>query len=94
MSSAVTSTNHGRLGEDEALVFKPVHVFLDSVVAHANGASDGAVARMALIGLSVLAVHKECENGDLSRIKPQPKCGLGHRKEIAGVVTFVLIMVQ
>ena len=94
MSPAVTSTNHGRLGEDEALVFKPVHVFLDSVVAHANGASDGAVARMALIGLSVLAVHQECENGDLSRIKPQPKGGFGHRKEIAGGVTFVLIMVQ
>ena len=94
MSPAVTGANHGRLGEDEALVFEPVHVLLDSVVAHADGATDGAVARMTLIGLSVLAVHKECENGDLSRIKSQPKCGLGHRKEIAGVVTFVLIMVQ
>ena len=94
MSSAVTSANHGRLGKDEALAFKPVHIFFYSVVAHTDGAADGAVARMTLIGLSVLAVHKECENGDLSRIKSQPKCGLGHRQEIAGVVTFVLIMVQ
>ena len=94
MSPAVTGANHGRLGEDEALVFKPVHVFLDGVVAHADGASDSAVARMALVSLSVLAVHQECEDGDLSRIKPQPKYGFGHRKEIAGVVTFVLIMVQ
>ena len=94
MSSAVTCPDHGRLGVDESLVFKPVHVFLDSVVAHANGASDGAVARMTLIGLSVLAVHQKCENGDLSRIKPQPKGGFGHRKEIAGDISFVLIMVQ
>ncbi len=94
MSSAVTGLDHRRLGADEALMLQPVHIFFDSVVAHADGATDGAVARMTLIGLSVLAVHKKCENGDLSRIKPQPKCGLGHRKEIAGVVTFVLIMVQ
>ena len=94
MSSAVTGSNHGWLGENEALVFEPVHVLLDGVVAHADGATDGAVARMTLIGLSVLAVHKECENGDLSRIKSKPKGGFGHRKEIAGVVTFVLIMVQ
>ena len=94
MSPAVTGANHGRLGEDEALVLKPVHIFLDGVVAHTDGTSDGAVARMALVGFSVLAVHQECENGDLSRIKPKPKGGFGHRKEIAGVVTFVLIMVQ
>ena len=94
MSPAVTSANHGWLGEDEALVFEPVHVLFYGVVAHANGATDGAVARMTLIGLSVLAVHKECENGDLSRVKPQPKGGFGHRKEIAGVVTFVWIIVQ
>ena len=94
MSPAVTGLDHRRLGADEALMLQPVHVFLDGVVAHANGASDGAVARMTLIGLSVLAVHEKCENGDLTRIKPQPKGGFGHRKEIAGVVTFVLIMVQ
>ena len=94
MNSAVTCPDHGRLGKDEALVFKHVHIFFNSVVAHADGATDGAVARMTLIGLSVLAVHKECEDGDLFRIKPQPKCGFGHREEIAGVVTFVLIMVQ
>ena len=94
MTPAVTGANHGRLGADETLVLKPVHVFLDGVVAHTDGASDGAVARMALVSLSVLAVHQECENGDLSRIKPKPKGGFGHRKEIAGVVTFVLIMVQ
>ena len=94
MSPAVMGANHSRLGADEALALKPVHVFLDGVVAHADGTSYGAVARMALIGLSVLAVHQECENGDLSRIKPQPKGGFGHRKEIAGVVTFVWIMVQ
>ena len=94
MSPAVTGTNHGRLGEDEALVFKPVHVFLDGVVAHADGTSDAAVARMALVRLSVLAVHQEGKDGDLSRIKSKPKHSLGHRKEIAGGVTFVLIMVQ
>ena len=94
MSPAVTGANHGWLGEDETLALKPVHVLLDGVVAHADGATDGAVARMTLIGLSVLAVHKECEDGDLSRVKPQPKGGLGHRKEIAGVVTFVWIIVQ
>ena len=94
MSPAVTCPDHGRLSVNEALVLKPVHVLLDGVVAHTDGTAYGAVARMALIGLSVLAVHKECENGDLSRIKPQPKCGFGHRKEIAGVVTFVWIMVQ
>ena len=94
MSSAVTGLDHRRLGADEALVLKPVHVFLDGVVTHTDGTSDGAVARMTLIGLSVLAVHQEGEDGDLSRIKPQPKGGFGHRKEIAGVVTFVLIMVQ
>jgi hypothetical protein len=49
---------------------------------------------MALVGFSVLAVHQECENGDLSRIKPKPKGGFGHRKEIAGDISFVLIMVQ
>ena len=94
MSPAVTGANHGWFCADEALVFKPVHVFLASVVAHANGATDGAVARMTLIGLSVLAVHQKCENGDLSRIKPQPKGGFGHRKVIAGGVSSVLIMVQ
>ena len=87
MSPAVTGANHGWLGEDETLALKPVHVLLDGVVAHADGATDGTVARMTLIGLSVLAVHEECENGALSRIKPQPKGGFGHRKEIAGVVT-------
>ena len=94
MSPAVTGLDHRRLGEDEALMLQPVHVFLDGVVAHTDGASDGAVARMALVSLSVLAVHQECENGDLSRIKPQPKYGLGHREILAGDISFVLIMVQ
>ena len=94
MCSAVTGANHGWLCADEALALKPVHVLFDGVVAHADGATDGTVARMTLIGLSVLAVHQECEDGDLSRVKPQPKGGFGHRKEIAGVVTFVWIILQ
>ena len=93
MSPAVTGANHSRLGKDEALALKPVHVFLDGVVAHTAGATDGAVARMTLIGLSVLVVYQECENGDLTRIKPQPKGGFGHRKEIAGIISFVVITV-
>ena len=94
MSATVTSANHRRLGVDEALLFKPIYIFFDGVVAHADGFTNRGVARMAREGFPVLAVHKECEDGDLSRVKPQPKHSLGHRKEIAGGVTFVLIMVQ
>ena len=94
MSPAVTGPDHRRLGVNEALVLQPVHVLFDGVVAHTDGTSDGAVARMALVRLSVLAVHEECKDGDLSRIKPQPKYGLGHREILAGDISFVLIMVQ
>ena len=85
MRPAVTGLDHRRLGEDEALMLQPVHVFLDGVVAHTDGASDGAVARMALVGFSVLAVHQECENGISPESSPSRKAALGIGKKSPGL---------
>ena len=94
MSATVTSANHRRLGVDEAFSFKTLHVFSDGVIAHADGFTDGSVARMALEGFSVLAVHEECKESDLACIKSETEHSFRHGKEIAGVISAFRIVVS
>ena len=94
MSATVTCANHRRLGVDEALAFKAIHVFSDGVVAHADGTTDGSVARMTRERFSVLAVHEKAQEGDLSVVKSETEHSLGHRKEITGVISAFRIVVS
>ena len=93
MSPAVTGANHRRLGVDEPLLFKAIYIFFDGVVAHADGFTNRGVARMAREGFSVLAVHEECKESNLSVVKSETEHGFRHGKEIAGVISFVVITV-
>jgi len=44
-------------------------------------------------GFPVLAVHEERKESDLSVVKSEAEHSLGHGKEIAGVISFVVITV-
>ena len=83
---------HGRvLGGDQPLAYKPLHMLCHRVVAHVHRLADGGVARMALKGLSVLAVHQIGVHENFTRSQPQAKDAFRHRKifagDVAGVVT-------
>jgi hypothetical protein len=94
VSATVTSANHRRLGIDEALALKAIYIFLDGVIAHADGFTNRGVARMTLKGFPVLAVHEECKESDLAVVKSETEHSLRHRKEIAGVISAFRIVIS
>ena len=56
----------GRLDGDELLSLKVFNVLRNCVSAHVNSLAYGLVARITLVGLSILAVHQVGIDSDLS----------------------------
>ena len=65
VSPTISGANSGWFGGNELLSFKVFDVLGNRVPAHSNCPADGAVARIALVGLPVLAVHQIGIDGDL-----------------------------
>ena len=66
VSPTISGVDSGRLGGDELLSLKVFNVLGNRVPAHANSTTDGAVARIALEGFSILAVHQIGIDSDLT----------------------------
>ena len=94
MSATVTSSDHRWLGIDEALAFKAIYIFLDGVVAHADGFTNRGIARMTLEGFPVLSVHEECKESDLTVVESEAEHSFRQRKIIAGVISAFRIVVS
>ena len=54
----IPGVDSGQLDGDELLSFKVFNVLGDRVSTHVNSLAYGLVARIALVGLSILAVHQ------------------------------------
>ena len=66
MGSLVFGADSGRFDGDELLSLKVFNVLGNRVPAHSNCPTNDAVARIALVGLPVLAVHQIGINGNFS----------------------------
>ena len=64
--SSVLGADSGWLSCDELLSFQILDVLRNGVSAHSNSTTDGAVARIALEGFSILAVHQIGIDSDLT----------------------------
>lgn len=71
---------------------KPLHVLCHRVIAHVHRFTDSGVARMALKGFSVLAVHQIGVHENFTRSQPQAKDAFRHRKIFAGDVAGVVVI--
>ena len=93
MNTTIARLYGGRFSINKAFLFKAIYIFFDGVVAHADGFTNRGVARMAREGFSVLAVHEECKESNLSVVKSETEHSLWHRKVFSGVISFVVITV-
>ena len=66
VNSTISGANSGWFGDDELLSLKVFNVLGNRVPAHSNCPTNDAVARIALVGLPVLAVHQIGINGNFS----------------------------
>ena len=94
MRSAVLSLDLGWLCVDEALSFKALNVFSHGVFAHACGITYCGITRMALKCFPILAVHEESVYNYLSGRQVKVEDGFWQRKIIAGVITFLGVVVK
>lgn len=94
MRSAVLGLDLGWLCVDEALSFKALHIFSHSVLTHTCGITYCGVARMALKGFPILAVHEKSIYYDLSGRQVKVEDGFRQWKIIAGVISFLGVVVK
>ena len=94
MRSAILGLDLGWLCVDEAFSFKALHVLSHGVFAHACGIAYCGVARMALKGFPILAVQEESIYNYLSGRQVKIEDGFGQRKIIAGVISFLGVVVK
>ena len=66
LNTTISGMDSGRLDGDELLSLKVFNVLGNRVSAHVNSLTDGLVARIALVGLSILAVHQVGIDSDLT----------------------------
>ena len=66
VSATVFCVDSCRLGDDELLSLKVFDVLGNRVPAHSNCPTNGAVARIALVGLPIFTVHQIGIDGDLT----------------------------
>ena len=58
LDTTISGVDSGRLNGDELLSLKVFNVLGNRVSAHVNSLTYGLVARITLVGLSILAVHQ------------------------------------
>ena len=58
LDTTIFGVDSGRLNGDELLSLKVFNVLGNRVSAHVNSLTYGLIARIALVGLSILAVHQ------------------------------------
>ena len=58
LDTTISGVDSGRFGGDELLSLKVFNVLRNRVSAHVNRFAYGLVARITLVGLSILAVHQ------------------------------------
>ena len=58
LDTTISGVDSGRLDGDELLFLKDFNVLGNRVSAHVNRFAYGLVARITLVGLSILAVHQ------------------------------------
>ena len=66
VGATIFSVDSCRLDGDELLPIKVFNVLRNGVSAHVNSLTYGLVARIALVGLSILAVHQIGIDSDLT----------------------------
>ena len=93
VNSTISGANSGWFGDDELLSLKVFNVLGNRVPAHANCPTDGAVARIALVGLPVFTVHKVGIDSDLTEGQSERKDFIRQRKVIFDRVALVVMMV-
>lgn len=82
------------LGGDEPFPFESLYVFAYRVLTAADRIADGCIARMALVGFPVLAVHEICVDEYFARGESESEDAFGHRKELARLILCVVIVFQ
>ena len=80
VGATIFDVNSGRLDGDELLSLKVFNVLGDRVSAHVNSLTYGLVARIALVGLSILAVHQIGIDSDLTEGQSERKDFIRQRK--------------
>ena len=73
VSPTISGVDSGRLSGDELLSLKVFNVLCNRVSAHVNSFTNGLEARIALVGLSILAVHQVGIDSDLSEGQSERK---------------------
>ena len=66
VSPTISGVDSGRLDGDELLSLKVFNILGNRVPAHSNCPTNGAVARIALVGLPIFTVHQIGIDGDLT----------------------------
>ena len=95
VGATVFCMDSGRFCEDELLSFKLPDVLGNSLFAHANRTSDGAVARIALESFPILAVHQVGVDSDFTEGQSERKDLIRQRKIIFdGVALVVVVIIQ
>ena len=93
VNSTISGVDSGRLGGDELLSIKVFNVLGNRVPTHANRLTDGAVARITLVGLPVFTVHQVGIDSDLTEGQSERKDFIWQRKVIFDRVALVVMMV-
>ena len=66
LDTTISGVDSGRFDGDELLSLKVFNVLGNRVSAHVNRIAYGLVARIALVGLAILAVHQVGIDSDLA----------------------------
>ena len=89
----ISGADSGWFSGDELLSLKVFNVLGDRVSAHVNSLPNGLVARIALVGLSILAVHQVGIDSDLTEGQSERKDFIRQRKIIFDGVALVVVTV-
>ena len=93
LNTTISGVDSGRLGGDELLSLKVFNVLGNRVSAHAYCPSDGAVARITLVGLAILAVHQVGIDSYLTEGQSERKDFIWQRKVIFDGVTLMVMSI-
>ena len=93
VGSSIFGVDSGRLDSDELLSLKVFNVLGNRVSAHVNSLAYGLVAGIALVGLSILAVHQVGIDSDLTEGQSERKDFIWQRKVFFDGVALVIVTV-
>ena len=93
LDTTIFCMDSGRLNGDELLSLKVFNVLGNGVSAHVNRIAYGLVARIALVGLAILAVHQIGIDSDLTEGQSERKDFIRQRKVVFDGVSLLLMSV-